>query len=62
MASEALIIPRDSNLSDIERAAIEAALSDCDDNRTRAARRLGISLRTLQRRVKNYAEQDRRRK
>jgi two-component system response regulator AtoC len=39
---------------EIERNAIEAALTDNGGNRTRAARQLGISLRTLQYRLKDY--------
>ena len=39
---------------DIERKAIEDALQDNGGNRTRAARQLGISLRTLQYRLKEY--------
>ena len=39
---------------DIERNAIESALRENDGNRTRAARQLGISLRTLQYRLKDY--------
>jgi two-component system, NtrC family, response regulator AtoC len=39
---------------DIERKAIEMALADQAGNRTKAARQLGISLRTLQYRLKEY--------
>jgi DNA-binding NtrC family response regulator len=39
---------------DIERQAIEDALRANDGNRTRTARQLGISLRTLQYRLKEY--------
>jgi DNA-binding NtrC family response regulator len=39
---------------DIERQAIEDALRENDGNRTRAAKQLGISLRTLQYRLKDY--------
>jgi two-component system, NtrC family, response regulator AtoC len=39
---------------DIERQAIEDALRENDGNRTRAAKQLGISLRTLQYRLKEY--------
>jgi DNA-binding NtrC family response regulator len=39
---------------DIERQAIEDALRDNDGNRTKTARQLGISLRTLQYRLKEY--------
>jgi two-component system response regulator HydG/two-component system response regulator AtoC len=45
--------------SAIERQAIEDALRAHHGNRTQAARQLGISLRTLQYRLKEYAEQDR---
>ena len=40
--------------SDIERKAIEGALADNAGSRTKAARQLGISLRTLQYRLKEY--------
>jgi DNA-binding NtrC family response regulator len=39
---------------DIERKAIEDALHQNGGNRTRAARQLGISVRTLQYRLKEY--------
>jgi two-component system response regulator FlrC len=39
---------------DIERKAIEEALQQNGGNRTRTARQLGISLRTLQYRLKQY--------
>lgn len=39
---------------EIERAAIENALAENAGNRTRAARQLGISVRTLQYRLKEY--------
>jgi len=42
-------------LRDIERTAIEAALRANHGNRTHAARQLGISLRKLQYRLKEYA-------
>jgi DNA-binding NtrC family response regulator len=41
-------------LDQIERQAIEAALINNQNNRTRAAAQLGISLRTLQYRLKEY--------
>jgi len=41
-------------LRDLEREAIVAALADCTGNRRQAAQRLGISLRTLQYRIKEY--------
>ena len=39
---------------DIERKAIEDALAENRGNRTRAAKQLGISVRTLQYRLKEY--------
>jgi transcriptional regulator with PAS, ATPase and Fis domain len=39
-------------LSDLEHAAIRIALENAGGNRTRAARTLGISVRTLQRKLK----------
>ncbi len=41
-------------MRDIERRSIEEALRANDGNRTRAAKQLGISLRTLQYRLKEY--------
>jgi len=42
------------NMHDLERRAIEEALKRHEGNRTHAARELGISLRTLQYRLKEY--------
>jgi transcriptional regulator of acetoin/glycerol metabolism len=39
---------------DIERRAISEALAENGGNRTRTAKQLGISLRTLQYRLKDY--------
>ena len=36
----------------LERAAIANALVECDGNRTHAAAKLGMSVRTLQRKLK----------
>jgi DNA-binding NtrC family response regulator len=47
-------IPRSTSLQELERAAIAAALAENHDNRTCAARTLGISLRTLQRKLKQH--------
>jgi DNA-binding NtrC family response regulator len=38
-------------LADLERLAILQTLQQCSSNRTKAARRLGISVRTLQRKL-----------
>jgi two-component system response regulator AtoC len=45
---------RPMSLAEIERQAIERALRENQDNRTRAAAQLGISVRTLQYRLKEY--------
>jgi two-component system, NtrC family, response regulator HydG len=45
---------RPTNFRDIERKAIEEALALTNGNRTRAAEQLGISVRTLQYRLKEY--------
>lgn len=42
-------------LETIERAAILAALRQNNSNRTHTARALGIGIRTLQRKIKQYA-------
>jgi DNA-binding NtrC family response regulator len=43
-------------LAEVEREAIESALLHFGENRTRTARALGISRRTLQTKLKKYAE------
>jgi transcriptional regulator of acetoin/glycerol metabolism len=42
-------------LHDLQAAAINNALQDCGGNRTRAAKQLGISVRTLQRKLRTSA-------
>ena len=44
-------------LADIERAVILETLKQQNNNRTRAARVLGIGIRTLQRKLKQYNSQ-----
>jgi len=46
-----------STMRDIEREAILQALRETGGNRERAARKLGIGLRTLQRKIKEYRDQ-----
>jgi two-component system response regulator AtoC len=50
--------PNDSQhidpLAELERAAVMRALKVCHDNRTQAARALGISVRTLQRKLRQW--------
>ncbi|MCI0362149.1 MAG: sigma-54 dependent transcriptional regulator, partial [Planctomycetaceae bacterium] len=43
-----------TSLVELQRAAVEKALADCNGHRTRAAESLGISVRTLQRKLKAW--------
>lgn len=45
------------SLKDLQRAAVEKALADCHGHRTHAAAALGISVRTLQRKLKAWGHQ-----
>jgi DNA-binding NtrC family response regulator len=47
-------LPGGGTLKEMERQAIEAALRAEQGNRRRAAKRLGIALRTLQYKIKEY--------
>ncbi|NNG47218.1 MAG: sigma-54-dependent Fis family transcriptional regulator, partial [Deltaproteobacteria bacterium] len=47
-------LPSSRTLEEIEREAIVAALLETDGNKTQAAKMLGIGLRTLHRKVKEY--------
>jgi len=47
-------IPPGTSLEELERAAVEQALAEHHGNRTHAARTLGISVRTLQRKLKAW--------
>jgi transcriptional regulator with PAS, ATPase and Fis domain len=49
-------IPKDFTLEDVTRAAVFQRLEQSRGNRTRAAKSLGISVRTLQRRLKEWGE------
>jgi DNA-binding NtrC family response regulator len=51
-------VPRDTTLDDLEREAIRQALERFQGNRTHAAESLGISVRTLQRRIKDWGLDD----
>ena len=44
------------SMEELERLAIQKALDECDGNRTHAAGRLGISVRTLQRKLRQYEQ------
>ena len=48
----------DLNIDHHEKNLIVKALQDCDGNRTRAAEKLGISRRTLHRKLKTYGLED----
>jgi DNA-binding NtrC family response regulator len=50
----AIEIPPGTSLEDLERAAVEQALAQHHGNRTHAAKTLGISVRTLQRKLKAW--------
>lgn len=47
-------LPPGATLADLERRAIERTLRLCDGNREKAARMLGIGVRTLYRKLKSY--------
>jgi len=49
-----LDVPRGVTLEDVERAVVLQRLDGCGGNRTQAAQSLGISVRTLQRRLKQW--------
>jgi transcriptional regulator with PAS, ATPase and Fis domain len=55
-ADARLDIPRGFTLEDVERAVVLQTLDGCQGNRTQAARTLGISVRTLQRRLKRWQD------
>jgi DNA-binding NtrC family response regulator len=50
-----MYFPAGMSLPELERAAVEQVLAHCGGNRTRAAHRLGISVRTLQRKLKSWS-------
>jgi DNA-binding NtrC family response regulator len=47
-------IPSGLTMEQLERLAITKTLQECSGNRTHAAARLGISVRTLQRKLRQY--------
>ena len=55
---EDIHVPKDTTLDELEREAIRQALERYQGNRTRAAQSLGISVRTLQRRLKDWELDD----
>ncbi len=50
--------PTEGSMDDAERTMIDAALQRCRGNRTKAAEQLGISRRTLHRKLNRYADED----
>jgi len=48
--------PLHLNLDESELALVRRALSECDGNRTLAAQKLGISRRTLHRKLREHPE------
>jgi len=59
LESTSIDFPEGLTLEDVERAVIARTLDRCRGNRTQAARSLGISVRTLQRRLKNWENSQR---
>ncbi|NOY22261.1 MAG: sigma-54-dependent Fis family transcriptional regulator [Acidobacteria bacterium] len=53
---DSLLLKIGTPMADVERELILKTLEQCDGNRTVAARILGIGLRTLQRKLKEYGE------
>ena len=52
-------MPANLTMDQLERLAITKALDQCGGNRTHAAERLGISVRTLQRKLRHYEQIER---
>jgi DNA-binding NtrC family response regulator len=44
-----------STVTEVERELVLQTLARCDGNRTRAARLLGVSVRTLRNKIRQYA-------
>ncbi|HWS16054.1 MAG TPA: helix-turn-helix domain-containing protein, partial [Candidatus Methylomirabilis sp.] len=53
-AAEPIPLPASRTLTEIERDAIRSAIAHTGGNKTQAAKLLGIGLRTLHRKVKEY--------
>ena len=53
--SEAISLLIGSTVGEVERALVVQTLACCDGNRTRAARMLGLSVRTLRNKIRLYS-------
>jgi DNA-binding NtrC family response regulator len=53
-----LTIPHGSTVAEAARMLIEDTLARCNDNRTHAAKSLGISVRTLRNKLGEYAAEE----
>jgi DNA-binding NtrC family response regulator len=53
--SEAVSLLIGSTVGEVERALVVQTLACCDGNRTRAARMLGLSIRTLRNKIRLYS-------
>ncbi|HEY3244892.1 MAG TPA: sigma-54 dependent transcriptional regulator [Phycisphaerae bacterium] len=57
-AEDGMRIPPGATIEELERAAVAQALKRCNGNRTRTAKSLGISVRTLQRKLNSWGFAD----
>jgi arginine utilization regulatory protein len=55
-APDGVVVPRGTALRDVERTLIEEAMRAAGGNREKAARALGMGVRTLYRKIKAYQE------
>jgi len=54
-SSDAVSLLIGSTVGEVERALVVQTLASCDGNRTRAARMLGLSVRTLRNKIRLYS-------
>lgn len=57
LAAPSCDVPTGVTMDELERLAITKALDQCQGNRTHAAEKLGISVRTLQRKLRQYEKE-----
>jgi DNA-binding NtrC family response regulator len=53
-----IIVPVGTTVAQMEKKLIEKTLTHCKENRTKAAEQMGISVRTLRNKLKEYRESD----